>query len=152
MNSWAATQNSNGFQWSLVRFKRPNMVWRGSALRPNGRNHGPLKFFFLPTTSAHTLTVLTGQPRFAFVSDILKKPMNLQNSYAEVGYLQSNKYKNHIPCDVNDPSGGLGVFHHFLWGWTVKRRRKGWTEPDTIVSQISKDIKGIFWIYPPLTQ
>ena len=37
----------------------------------------------------------------------LKKPMNLLNSHAEVGRLQSNKYKKHIPCDVNDPPGAL---------------------------------------------
>lgn len=47
---------------------------------------------------------------------IFKTPMNLRNSYAEVGYLQSNKYKNHIPSDVNDPSGGLGVSYFFGGG------------------------------------
>lgn len=55
---------------------------------------------------------------------IFKTPMNLRNSYAEVGYLQSNKYKNHIPSDVNDPSGGLGVLY-FSGGLMLVAKQEG---------------------------
>ena len=92
-----------------------------------------------------------GTTKFCLCITHLKKTMNLQNSHAEVGHLQSNKYKNHIPCDVNDPPGALESCIIFYFGLIFVKNKDGLNRTSKYanyyISQIF--IEGIFWIYPP---